>query len=67
MRYVVVALLILSLAAPAVLAAKPAKGKTFQAAKTPERGKTPKEGVQYRVISICGGKIAARVPITPTR
>jgi len=67
MRYLVVALLILSLAAPAVLAAKPAKGQTFQAAKTPEKGKTPRDDSQYRIVTLCGGKLSARVPITPTR
>ncbi|MCU0610224.1 MAG: hypothetical protein MUE60_00355 [Candidatus Eisenbacteria bacterium] len=67
MRYFVVALLILSLAAPAVLAAKPAKGQTFQAAKVGEKAHGPKEGVQYRIVTLLGGKLSARVPVTPTR
>ncbi len=67
MRYLVVALLILGLAAPAVLAAKPAKGTTFQTAKAPEKGKDSKEEVQYRIVTLCGGKLSARVPVTPTR
>jgi len=68
MRYLVVALLILSLAAPAVLAAKPAKGQTFQAAKMSDKGQTPsRDSTQYRIVTLCGGKLSARVPITQTR
>lgn len=74
MRYVVVALLILTLAAPAVLAAKPSKGQALQPSKMPQKNQVQNEKVkgqtddsQYQIVTLLGGKFSARVPITPTR
>ena len=75
MRYLLVAVLILTLAAPAVLAnkdsVKAVKGKQITATTTPVKAgelsrqteKREKENVQYRIVTLLGGKLSARVAI----
>ena len=75
MRYLLVAVLILTLAAPAVLAGKDAvkavKGKQITATTAPVKAgelskqteKKERENVQYRIVTLLGGKLSARVPI----
>jgi len=78
MRYLLVAVLILSLAAPAVLAGKDTvkavKGKsiaapdgavkTVQPVKNVEK-QDHKENVRYMIVTLRGGKLSARVPVDP--
>jgi hypothetical protein len=77
MRYLLVAVLILSLAAPAVLAGKDAvkavKGKSIAApnatAKTvqPVKNVEKKENGRWMIVTLRGGKLSAhvRVPVDP--
>ena len=76
MRYLLVAVLVLALVAPAVLAGKDAvkavKGKsiaapnatakTVQPAKNIEK-KERQENVRYMVVTLRGGKLSAHVPV----
>lgn len=72
MRGLLTVVLILALVAPVVMAAKPSKGQTFQAPKVSEKPDAPpqkeqRREVEYRVVTLCGGKLSARVPVSETR
>lgn len=75
MRYLLVAVLILSLAAPAVLAGKDAvkavKGKSIAApsatAKTvqPVKNTEKKDNGRWMIVTLRGGKLSAHVRVDP--